>query len=81
MGGGTGTGAAPIIAKSAHDMGILTVGIVTIPFKFEGNNRITQALEGIQEIKIHVDALLIINNEKLREMYGDLILVQCFSQG
>ena len=80
MGGGTGTGAAPIIAKAAHEMGILTVGIVTIPFKFEGERRITQALEGIKEIKQHVDALLIINNEKLREMYGDLKLSNAFSK-
>ena len=80
MGGGTGTGAAPIIAKAAHERGILTVGIVTIPFRFEGERRITQALEGILEIKKHVDALLIINNEKLREMYGDLKLSNAFSK-
>ncbi len=80
MGGGTGTGAAPIIAKAAHERGILTVGIVTIPFRFEGERRITQALEGIMEIKKHVDALLIINNEKLREMYGDLKLSNAFSK-
>ena len=80
MGGGTGTGAAPIIAKAAHEMNILTVGIVTIPFKFEGERRITQALEGIREIKQHVDALLIINNEKLREMYGDLKLSNAFAK-
>ena len=80
MGGGTGTGAAPIIAKAAHEMNILTVGIVTIPFKFEGERRITQALDGIKEIKQHVDALLIINNEKLREMYGDLRLSNAFAK-
>ncbi len=80
MGGGTGTGAAPIIAKAAHEMDILTVGIVTIPFKFEGERRISQALEGIKEIKQHVDALLIINNEKLREMYGDLKLSNAFAK-
>ncbi len=80
MGGGTGTGAAPIIAKAAHERGILTVGIVTIPFRFEGERRITQALEGISEIKKHVDALLIINNEKLRQMYGDLKLSNAFSK-
>ena len=80
MGGGTGTGAAPIIAKAAHERGILTVGIVTIPFRFEGEKRITQALEGIIEIKKHVDALLIINNEKLRQMYGDLKLSNAFSK-
>ncbi|NPA37709.1 MAG: cell division protein FtsZ [Chlorobi bacterium] len=80
MGGGTGTGAAPIIAKAAHEMGILTVGIVTIPFRFEGEKRITQALDGIAEIKKHVDALLIINNEKLRDMYGDLKLSNAFAK-
>jgi cell division protein FtsZ len=80
MGGGTGTGAAPVIAKAAKDMGILTVGIVTIPFKFEGRIRIEQALEGIAEIEKHVDSLLIINNEKLRDMYGDLKLSNAFSR-
>jgi cell division protein FtsZ len=80
MGGGTGTGAAPVIAKAARDMGILTVGIVTIPFKFEGRIRIEQALEGIAEIEQHVDSLLIINNEKLRDMYGDLKLSNAFSR-
>ncbi len=72
MGGGTGTGAAPIIAKTAKEMGILTVAIVTLPFEFEGKRRYTQAIEGIREIKNHVDSLLIINNQRLREMYGDL---------
>ena len=80
MGGGTGTGAAPVIAKAAHEMDILTVGIVTIPFRFEGEKRITQALEGIRELKNYVDALLIINNEKLREMYGDLKLSNAFAK-
>lgn len=80
MGGGTGTGAAPVIAKAAREMGILTVGIVTIPFKFEGRVRIEQALEGIAEIEQHVDSLLIINNEKLRDMYGDLKLSNAFSR-
>ncbi|PWE01415.1 cell division protein FtsZ [Marinilabilia rubra] len=80
MGGGTGTGAAPVIAKAARDMGILTVGIVTIPFKFEGRVRIEQALEGVSEIEQHVDSLLIINNEKLRDMYGDLKLSNAFSR-
>ncbi len=80
MGGGTGTGAAPVIAKAAREMGILTVGIVTIPFKFEGRIRIEQALEGIAEIEQHVDSLLIINNEKLRDMYGDLKLSNAFSR-
>ena len=80
MGGGTGTGAAPIIAKAAKDMGILTVGIVTIPFKFEGSRRIQQALEGIAEIEQHVDSLLIINNEKIREIYGDLAVSAAFAK-
>ena len=71
MGGGTGTGAAPIIAQCAKDMDILTVGIVTIPFLFEGKMKIFQALEGVQEISKHVDALLVINNERLREIYQD----------
>jgi cell division protein FtsZ len=80
MGGGTGTGAAPIIAKAAKEMGILTVGIVTIPFKFEGKLRINQALDGIAEMEKNVDSLLVINNEKLREMYGDLKLSNAFSK-
>ena len=66
MGGGTGTGAAPIIAQCAKEAGILTVGIVTIPFEFEGVKKIDQALEGVEEISKHVDALLVINNERLR---------------
>ena len=80
MGGGTGTGAAPIIAKAAHDMGILTVGIVTIPFRFEGQRRLDQAKEGIMEISQHVDSLLVISNEKLREIYGDQTLSDAFSK-
>lgn len=72
MGGGTGTGAAPIIAKAAKDMDILTVAIVTIPFYFEGDQRMTQAKEGIEELKKHVDSLIVINNNKLREIYGNL---------
>lgn len=80
MGGGTGTGAAPIIAKTAKEMGILTVGIVTIPFKFEGKVRINQAIDGISEMEKYVDSLLIINNEKLREMYGDLKVSNAFSK-
>ncbi|TCO04949.1 cell division protein FtsZ [Natronoflexus pectinivorans] len=80
MGGGTGTGAAPVVAQTAKDMGILTVGIVTIPFKFEGKVRISQAIDGIAEMEKHVDSLLIINNEKLREMYGDLKLSNAFSR-
>ncbi|MDR2928043.1 MAG: cell division protein FtsZ [Cytophagaceae bacterium] len=80
MGGGTGTGAAPIIAEAAKEMGILTVGIVTIPFRFEGKVRVNQAVEGIAEMEKHVDSLLIINNEKLREMYGDLELSKAFAK-
>jgi cell division protein FtsZ len=80
MGGGTGTGAAPVIAKVARDMGILTVGIVTIPFKNEGPRRVNQALEGIAELEQHVDSLLIINNEKIRQIYGDLRLSEAFAK-
>ena len=79
MGGGTGTGAAPVIAKAAKELGILTVAIVTLPFRFEGNQRMMQALQGINQLKEHVDSLLIINNEKLREMYGNLRLSHAFS--
>jgi len=80
MGGGTGTGAAPVIAKATKDRGILTVAIVTIPFRFEGQQRIHQAIEGINELKEHVDSLLVINNEKLREIYGDLKLSEAFTR-
>lgn len=80
MGGGTGTGAAPVIAKAAKELGILTVGIVTIPFRFEGARRINQALEGIAELKQHVDSLLVINNEKLRDIFGDLTLTEAFTK-
>jgi len=80
MGGGTGTGAAPVIAKATREMGILTVGIVTIPFRFEGQQRINQAIEGINQLKEHVDSLLVINNEKLREIYGDLKLSEAFAK-
>lgn len=80
MGGGTGTGAAPIIAQCAKDSGILTVGIVTIPFKFEGNKKIRQALDGVEEISKHVDALLVINNERLREIYPDLTVINAFAK-
>jgi cell division protein FtsZ len=80
MGGGTGTGAAPIIAKTAKEMGILTVGIVTIPFRFEGMLRINQAIDGISEMEKYVDSLLIINNERLREMFGDLKLSNAFGK-
>ncbi len=80
MGGGTGTGAAPVIARATKEAGILTVAIVTIPFRFEGQMRIHQAIEGINELREHVDSLLVINNEKLREIYGDLKLSQAFSR-
>ena len=80
MGGGTGTGAAPIIAKTAKEMGILTVGIVTIPFLFEGNKKIDQALDGVEEMSKHVDALLVINNERLRDVYSDLSVMNAFGK-
>jgi len=80
MGGGTGTGAAPLIAKTAKDMGILTVGIVTIPFKWEGMKKIDQALDGVQEISKNVDALLVINNERLRQIYQDFTVVKAFAK-
>lgn len=80
MGGGTGTGAAPIIAKAAKELGILTVAIVTIPFRNEGKRRIAQAMEGIEELEKHVDSLLVINNEKIREIYGDLKISEAFSK-
>lgn len=80
MGGGTGTGAAPIIAQCAKDAGILTVGIVTIPFKFEGLKKINQALDGVEEISKHVDALLVINNERLREIYPELTVINAFAK-
>ena len=78
MGGGTGTGAAPVIAQAAKDMGILTVGIVTVPFTFEGRKRRSQAEEGIDKMREAVDTLLVINNDKLREMFGNLTLVNAF---
>jgi len=79
MGGGTGTGAAPVIAQTAREMGVLTVGIVTMPFFFEGRKRRQQAEAGIEEIRQNVDTLLIINNEKLREMCGNLPIAQAFA--
>lgn len=79
MGGGTGTGAAPVIAKAAKELGLLTVAIVTIPFRFEGDKRISQAVEGISEIEKYVDSLLVINNEKLREVCGNLKFSEAFS--
>ena len=80
MGGGTGTGAAPVIAKLAREMGILTVGIVTLPFAWEGRRRTLQAQHGIEEIKQHVDTLLVINNDKLRVQYGNLSVKEAFAK-
>lgn len=79
LGGGTGTGAAPVVAKTAKELGILTVAIVTTPFAFEGNKRIEQALQGLEEIRACVDAILIISNDKLKDMYGNLSLSNAFS--
>ncbi len=80
MGGGTGTGAAPIIAEMAKEFDILTVGIVTIPFSFEGKNRESQAVKGLEKLKRSVDSLIIINNNKLREVYGNLGFKEGFSK-
>jgi cell division protein FtsZ len=79
MGGGTGTGAAPVIAKVAKELGILTVGIVTIPFNFEGKKRRLQAEEGLNKMRENVDTLLVINNERLREFGKDMSLTDAFS--
>ena len=80
MGGCTGTGAAPVIAKASKDMGILTVGIVTIPFLWEGEKKINKALDGVEELAKNVDALLVINNERLREVYADLSVLNAFGK-
>ena len=80
MGGGTGTGAAPVVARIARELGILTVGIVTLPFSFEGKRRQQQALEGIAELRKNVDALLVISNDKLREEYGNMKLTEAFKK-
>jgi cell division protein FtsZ len=80
MGGVTGTGAAPVIARIAKEMDILTVGIVTIPFIFEGEKKIIQALDGVDKIAQYVDALLVINNERLREIYSDLTFLNAFGK-
>jgi cell division protein FtsZ len=80
MGGGTGTGAAPIIAQAAREMGILTVGIVTMPFAFEGRRRREQAEKGLEDLRKHVDTLLVISNEKLREIYGNLSMSSAFAK-
>lgn len=80
MGGGTGTGAAPVIARVSKELDILTVGIVTIPFRFEGDRKIDQALDGVEEMSKHVDALLVINNERLREIYPELTVLDAFGK-
>ena len=80
MGGGTGTGAAPIIAKAAQEMDILTVGIVTLPFSFEGRRRSKQGVDGLEELKNNVDTLIVISNDKLRQIHGDLKLSEAFSE-
>lgn len=80
MGGGTGTGGAPIVAKVCRDLGILTVGIVTTPFAYEGRKRLTQAQEGIARMREHVDTILIISNDKLRQQFGNLPFTQAFAK-
>ena len=80
MGGGTGTGAAPVVARVAKEMNILTVGIVTLDCNFEGEKKIIQALDGVERIAQHVDALLVINNERLREIYADLTFMNAFGK-
>uniref|UniRef100_UPI0032171D69 cell division protein FtsZ n=1 Tax=uncultured Draconibacterium sp. TaxID=1573823 RepID=UPI0032171D69 len=80
MGGGTGTGAAPVIAKTCKELGYLTVAIVTIPFRNEGRRRIRQAYEGIKELASYVDSLLVVNNERIREMFGDFGISEAFAK-
>lgn len=80
MGGGTGTGGAPILAKICKDLGILTVGIVTTPFSYEGKKRISQAEDGIRQLKEHVDTLLVISNDKLRHQFGNLKMKEAFGR-
>lgn len=80
MGGGTGTGAAPVIAKLAKDMGILTVGIVSVPARFEGPKRLDQAKEGLRKLKDHVDCLIIIDNEKIKSIYGSQTISAAFAK-
>lgn len=80
MGGGTGTGATPVIAKACKEAGFLTIAVVTIPFKSEGKVRIRQAIDGVTELKDHVDSLLVINNEKLREIYGNQPVSTAFAK-
>ena len=80
MGGGTGTGATPVIAKACKEAGLLTIAVVTIPFKSEGKIRIKQAIDGVTQLKDYVDSLLIINNEKLREIYGNQPVSTAFAK-
>ena len=80
MGGGTGTGAAPVIAKQSREMGILTVGIVTLPFSFEGRTRVSNGYEGMEELRKNVDCLVLVSNDKLRQIHGNLSISQAFSQ-
>lgn len=80
MGGGTGTGAAPIIARTAREMNILTVGIVTLPFTFEGRRRANNGMEGLQELKDNVDTLIVVSNDKLRQIHGNLNLSEAFAK-
>ncbi len=80
MGGGTGTGAAPVIARYAHELGLLTVGIVTLPFRFEGRKKWQRAEKGIEEMRKYIDTLLIISNDKLRDYYSDLSLSNAFQK-
>ena len=80
MGGGTGTGAAPVIARLSKDMGILTVGIVSVPARFEGPKRLDQALDGLRRLKDHVDCLIVIDNEKIKSIYGSQTISQAFAK-
>jgi cell division protein FtsZ len=80
MGGGTGTGAAPVIAKAARELDILTVGIVTVPFTFEGRRRMKQAMDGLSELQKNVDTLIVISNDKLRKIHGNLNLSEAFAK-
>ena len=80
MGGGTGTGAAPIIAKTARELGVLTVGIVTLPFTFEGRRRAMNGMDGLAELKANVDTLIVVSNDKLRQIHGNLSLKDAFSR-
>lgn len=80
MGGGTGTGAAPVIARLSNDMGILTVGIVSVPARFEGPKRLDQARDGLRRLKDHVDCLIVIDNEKIKSIYGSQTISQAFAK-